>query len=567
MATEFGKYLLQRKLAEGGMAEVFLAKQSGMEGFEKPVVVKRILPQLTSDPAFVEMFINEARIAARLNHPCIVQIFDLGKVDDQYFITMEFIHGEDLRTLAKVADQAQRRPTLPLVTRIIADTLAGLHYAHTRAGSDGKPLGLVHRDISPQNVLVTYEGGVKLVDFGIAKATDSASNQQTRAGVLKGKYAYMSPEQCRGKKLDARSDVFAAGILMWELMSWRRLFRRDSDLATLVAVADEPIPSLASVRPDVPPELNAICMRALARSVGDRYPSAQAMQSDLEALIRKYAWQADSISLARYMREVFAEKLRAQDDAVRAAGVGSLEDLLVNVDEAAPLAWMDPLVQTGRTPSVSMIPFHRDQSMPSVPDAVIQASANVQPSQLRQSGRMQILPVPGTNVGASPMLGEGRPGGPAPGAREGSGSTLRNAVGQSVPAPRDPRSPITAKSRIIQLPPAARPPWAKRALVIAGTVVLVAGAALGAVIWPASGPASQPVALPMATATIHVELDAESQIFLDGQRQLPGRQADFIVEARRKHEVRVQRGPIERKITVPPLDPGAVQKIRLRLSE
>ncbi|HEY1584128.1 MAG TPA: serine/threonine-protein kinase, partial [Polyangia bacterium] len=169
--SQFGKYSLQRKLAEGGMAEVFLAKQTGMEGFEKLVVVKRILPQLCSDDSFVKMFLNEARVAARLNHPNVVQIFDLGKLSEQYFIAMEYVHGEDLRAVIREATDADKRPPIGLACRIIADTLAGLHYAHTRVGADGKPLGLVHRDVSPQNVIVTYEGSVKLVDFGIAKAT------------------------------------------------------------------------------------------------------------------------------------------------------------------------------------------------------------------------------------------------------------------------------------------------------------------------------------------------------------------------------------------------------------
>src|SRR5262249_31220867 len=151
---------------------------------------KRILPHLSSEQQFVDMFLNEARVAARLSHPAIVQIFDFGRIEGQYFIAMEFIHGEDLRNLAKVAERKQRRPSLALCARVFSDMLGGLHYAHTRAGPDGRRLGLVHRDISPQNVLVTYEGGVKLVDFGIAKATEAQQDQQTQAGLLKGKYAY-----------------------------------------------------------------------------------------------------------------------------------------------------------------------------------------------------------------------------------------------------------------------------------------------------------------------------------------------------------------------------------------
>ncbi len=183
MPTQFGKYLLQRKLAEGGMAEVFLAKQAGLEGFEKLVVVKRILPHLLNEPEFVKMFVNEARLAARLNHPNIVQIFELGMIDQLYFIAMEFINGEDLRSLVVEANKLGVRPSPGIVCRVIADTLAGLHYAHTRASPEGKPLGLVHRDVSPQNVLVTYEGTLKIVDFGIATAT-RATSEQTQAGLF-----------------------------------------------------------------------------------------------------------------------------------------------------------------------------------------------------------------------------------------------------------------------------------------------------------------------------------------------------------------------------------------------
>jgi eukaryotic-like serine/threonine-protein kinase len=355
---QFGKYLLQRKLAEGGMAEVFLAKQTGMEGFEKLVVVKRILPQLCSDESFVKMFLNEARVAARLNHPNVVQIFDLGKLGEQYFIAMEYVHGEDLRDLIRVLTEKGERPSLALACRIIADTLAGLHYAHTRVGADGKPLGLVHRDVSPANVLVTYEGSIKLVDFGIAKATREVGAAQTQAGLLKGKYAYMSPEQARGQTIDARADVFCAGILLWELVTWQRLFKRSTEMATLMAVAEEPIRTPRSVDASLPPELDRLIGKALARNPDERFATAQEMRAALEHLIRTSSWEADTLALSTWMRAVFAAKLRAQAADVAAAGLASLEDFLLTVEEKTSISWMPASTGTGekKTPSTGLPP-------------------------------------------------------------------------------------------------------------------------------------------------------------------------------------------------------------------
>jgi eukaryotic-like serine/threonine-protein kinase len=355
--SQFGKYVLQRKLAEGGMAEVFLAKQTGMEGFEKLVVVKRILPQLCSDDSFVKMFLNEARVAARLYHPNVVQIFDLGKLGDQYFIAMEYVHGEDLRAVIREATDADKRPSIGLCCRIIADTLASLHYAHTRVGADGKPLGLVHRDVSPQNVLVTYEGSVKLVDFGIAKATRAVNAAQTQAGLLKGKYAYMSPEQARGQPVDARADVFCVGILLWELATWQRLFKRPTEMSTLMAVAEEPIRAPHTVDSSIPPELDRLIMKALARNPDDRFASAQELRAALEGLIRTSGWEADTLALSTYMRELFAKKLRAQAADVAAAGLASLEDFLLTIEEKTSISWMAlPAGGEKKTPSTGLPP-------------------------------------------------------------------------------------------------------------------------------------------------------------------------------------------------------------------
>ena len=236
-AQPFGKYQLLRKLATGGMAEVWLAQQTGIEDFRRSVVIKRILPHLAEDAEFVQMFLNEAKIAARFSHPNIAQIFDLGRENGSYFIAMEYVHGEDLGRIMRKAWSAGQWLTKPLALRIIAEACQGLFYAHERVDeSTGRPLRVVHRDVSPQNILVSFEGSVKLVDFGIAKAADQAS--LTRSGAIKGKFAYMSPEQASGKPLDHRSDIFALGLVLYELLTGVRPIKRENDLATLQAALE-----------------------------------------------------------------------------------------------------------------------------------------------------------------------------------------------------------------------------------------------------------------------------------------------------------------------------------------
>lgn len=568
--TEFGKFILQRKIAEGGMAEVFLAKQAGLEGFEKPVVVKRILPHLCNEDGFVQMFLNEARVAARLSHPSIVQIFDLGKVGEQYYIAMEYIHGEDLRALAKQADKMRRRPAFAIVARIMADMLGALHYAHTRTGPDGRPLGLVHRDVSPQNVLVTYEGGVKLVDFGIAKATESQAGQQTQAGLLKGKYSYMSPEQCRGRKIDARSDIFSVGILLWELVGWRRLFRRDNDMATLLAVAEEPIPRLRSVRPDVPPELDEICARALERDLERRFPSAQAMQAALEACIRKHAWEADSISLQRYVRELFQDKLRAQDEAMRAAGLGSLEDLLVKTDQGAELAWADPNPSTG--------PMGRALPLRDVTGRQAQiADAHQPPAGTMPPGTIPPGTVPpGTVPPGTVPPGTVVPLPPAPplssAMLEHTASTMRHAVGQKVPVGATGVTPAQAGLAGVPggPPPSEERSTLRRVTVIAATGLALASLVLVGMFWGGLGATAVPEepaksAVP-AMSLVRIELDQKAQIIVDDVPHGPAQRAEIPVSPRHVHKIRFKvEGGKERKVIVPQLEPGAVFDVREQL--
>jgi serine/threonine-protein kinase len=309
---DFGRYELIEQIAAGGMAEIWLARQSSEVDFHRIVVVKKLNEDLAEDERFVGMFLDEARTSAQLSHPNVVQVFDLGLEDGEYFIAMEYIHGEDLIEISHAAVEAQHLIPQPIVVRIVADALKGLHHAHTQVGEDGRPLGIVHRDASPHNLLVTYDGMVKLVDFGIAKARTQV--EVTGSGMLKGKHAYMSPEQVRGDPIDHRSDIFTIGSVLFELCTGQRLFEEHGAVATLEAVMLAPIPRPSTLEPDIPERLEAVITRALERDPEARYQSAEAMLLDLERSIPRVPGSAE---VGRYMRSLFdpviAEKERVLD--------------------------------------------------------------------------------------------------------------------------------------------------------------------------------------------------------------------------------------------------------------
>ena len=302
----FGKYQLIKKLATGGMAEVWLARQSGIEGFQKELVVKRILPHLAEDREFVEMFKNEALIAARFNHPNIAQVYEFGEANGTYYIAMEFIHGEDLGRVMRKASGMNQWIARPLAIRIVASACEGLYYAHSRNDDRGQPLNVVHRDISPQNILISFDGSVKLVDFGIAKAADQAS--MTKSGAIKGKFAYMAPEQAAGKHLDRRADIFAIGLVLYEMLTGHRPLKKDSELATLQAAMECSIPSPSEVA-DVPRDMDHVVMRALAKSADDRYDNAREFQTALEELLVNERWLVTSGQISELMKTLFADRL------------------------------------------------------------------------------------------------------------------------------------------------------------------------------------------------------------------------------------------------------------------
>jgi serine/threonine protein kinase/Flp pilus assembly protein TadD len=303
----FGDYLLIDRIAQGGMAELFLAKRRGVEGFEKIVAIKRILPELSWNREFVSMFINEAKIAARLSHPNIVQIFDFGKIDNYYFIAMEYVHGENLRALLQRSAQKQIPLSPDLAAFITARACAGLDHAHRKTDETGRPLRIVHRDVSPQNVLVSYDGDVKVVDFGIAKAV--AENPEATRGVLKGKLAYLSPEQVHGVSLDARSDIFAIGLVFYELLAGKKLFAQPDPAEVLDAIVHIDAETVVRSLPQLDRALREVLHKALALDPENRFRSAGEMQIALEEYQRKRGDPGGTMQLTNLMRLLFDEKV------------------------------------------------------------------------------------------------------------------------------------------------------------------------------------------------------------------------------------------------------------------
>jgi serine/threonine protein kinase len=308
----FGKYYLVDKIAVGGMAEIFKAKSFSHGGFEKLLVIKRILGHLSDNDEFIEMFVDEAKISVTLQHPNIVQIYDFGRIRENYFIAMECVEGRDIKGILRKL--AERKKLLPVefAVYISHEMCKGLDYAHKKADNTGKSLGIVHRDISPSNVLVSWSGEVKVADFGIAFA--AISKHETKAGVLKGKFEYMSPEQAQGKELDPRSDVFATGIILHEMLTGRRLFKTKSELQTLEKIKSVDIEPPNAINVNVPARLNEIVMKALARDPADRYPDCKAIQADLLDYMYPATPDLTHESFVHFLHELFAEEMQEERD-------------------------------------------------------------------------------------------------------------------------------------------------------------------------------------------------------------------------------------------------------------
>ncbi|MGD8990694.1 MAG: protein kinase [Desulfobacterales bacterium] len=312
-SQQFGKYQLLQKIAVGGMAELYRAKVTGDHGFEKRVAIKKILPHLSDEDNLVKAFIDEAKLAALLQHENIIQIYDFGSIDDEYFIAMEFLFGKDLRRLIhklrKSGSPLDLESTLYIVSRICA----GLDYSHNLRDLQGNPLNIIHRDINPQNIFLTYEGQVKIIDFGIAKA--ASHNSTTHDGLIKGKIAYMSPEQAMGNDFDHRSDIFSTGIIFYELLAGRRMFEGET-MHIYSQVRKARFTPLKDLRPDLPDKLYATVDRALAKEPDDRYQTCGQMLADLEECIFKLALRPNSRSFADFIKNFFKEEFNVEEKAL-----------------------------------------------------------------------------------------------------------------------------------------------------------------------------------------------------------------------------------------------------------
>ena len=357
---QFGNYWLLDRINVGGMAEVWKAKSFGSNGFERIVAIKRILPNIAEDKEFIEMFVDEAKISVQLTHPNIAQVTDLDKVEDQYYIAMEYIQGKDLRSIFDRLHNSHTPMDISQACFVIMKVCEGLDYAHNKKDNQGQRIGIIHRDVSPQNILVSFEGDVKIIDFGIAKAAGKAS--QTQAGILKGKFGYMSPEQVRGMKLDHRSDIFSLGIILYELLTNERLFQGESDFSTLEKVRNAEILPPTAYNRAIPMQLEQIMLKALAKEVEERYESALDLHEELQAFMFANGWFYSRKDLADWMKREFKKEIEEDKKKMEEYAQYTFETLMEQAPSrpAAPSMPARPAVG-GPSPRVAAAPPQLNQ--------------------------------------------------------------------------------------------------------------------------------------------------------------------------------------------------------------
>ena len=325
----FGEYKILKKVATGGMAEVFLAKRVGMKGFEKLLAIKRILPQFSENEEFIAMFIDEAKLAAQLNHRNIVQIYDFGNQQGSYYIAMEYVFGKDLRTILKKSRDKHQRLPLTQCAYIITEAARGLEFAHNLEDHHGNPLNIIHRDISPQNIFISYEGDVKIADFGIAKAASKST--ETRAGVLKGKILYMSPEQAWGKTIDRRSDLYSLGVLFYEMVADRKIVEADSEFSMLEKVRNAEVDFPPEIFEKIPNRLSYIIKKTLEKDPGNRYQTAHEIRVDLENYLLTAKETLSEKTISGYLKDLFRDEIK-EERKILVEGGGVSEEKTIAIE-------------------------------------------------------------------------------------------------------------------------------------------------------------------------------------------------------------------------------------------
>jgi eukaryotic-like serine/threonine-protein kinase len=528
----FGRYRILGILKDGGMGRLSLAVMTGVQDFRRIVVLKQILPHLAESDSVLKMFMNEARLAARLDHPSIIHIFELGQHKKQYFMSMEYLPGEDLSRVVKKCWKKKKKLPVPVALTVARNVAEALHHAHEMVNDDGRPAGLVHRDVSPSNVVMTYYGATKLLDFGVAKATALQGANQTQVGTFKGKYGYASPEQVRGESIDARSDIFALGTVMWEMLALRRLFRRQSDAATIRAVEEAAVPSLCQLHPEIPEVLDRIVARALAREKEDRFQSAGEMADALEKAIFQVGEPASSRFVAQWLTQLFGPEMAdlkqslAQGRGINLSGRGpalaphhvemlGIKPLPEETDDAAEPATDEarltrepastgrkqgqgspPLPATSDVPRLSNRPASSALAGPATP----RHSSPIQPASAPRSGQLRTtwsVDDPFSNLGLT--------------SSSVSESPAQARAGSMVAERSSHRGPITHTGSSTRPRRAGRRPlWAG---VIAGMVPVAVFAVLR---WSDAGSAPDPGTASRLRVASH---PPGATVFIDGKRQ------------------------------------------------
>ena len=463
VGDKLGRYELITRIGQGGMAEVQLAIQRGPAGFEKLVVVKLVHENLASQKTFVDMLLDEARVAALVKHPNVVDIYDLGEDGGRYFIAMEYLEGEPLLAVLRAGRDGKRLDVMS-TARLIADTAEGLEAAHELRSMSGEHIELVHHDISLGNIVVLYDGQVKLVDFGVAKATQSAKNTEGH-GKVQGKFSYMAPEKLRGASGDRRSDIFSLGCVLWEALTLRRLFKGGNDADTMKQVLESVVPRPSEVNGDVPTEFDAIVLKALERDPENRYGSAAAMAEDLEEVLRAMNYARKNAVIARYMQETFKDHIVARKkllQEVSSKGRASAAILEAAFDE--PLAAGSPVdTSTGAARATTGDAFSIKFKRPTLEHAVVMMPPD-DPPVAEFSTQEKI------KTGAEP-LDAARwkdPGSPSP---ERVRAPTESPSAERVKSPTD--SPLLVPRPRTVLPPAPTPKRSPMVLLIVGAIAIV----------------------------------------------------------------------------------------------